>query len=224
MQNRFIKNITPCVKILITFLIICTLAVAKSLFLIAFITILSLIILIMAGGSVNKYVDFIKKIFIWLLFIVIMYIIIYKSITGLVVFMYKIVLSVTLIDGIISRLDFDELHSGIYGMLTPLRKFNINVESKSFNIALNIVFLKEFLNSSDKISESQLMRNKRSYGIKYFFFPRLLNSIYYVKNLEDVLQLKFYSLKREKINFKSVISLLLFIFLFVVAIFKEVIL
>lgn len=224
MQSRFIKDITVYVKMLILLLLICTLFIAKSIFLLAFITILSLIILILLGGSVNEYVDFIKKIFIWLLFIVITYIIIYKGINGLLIFMYKFVLSVVLIHGLISNLNFDELHSGFYGILKPLNRFNIDVESKSFNIALSIVFLKALLYSSDSVGKLQCMRNKRNYGIKYFLFPRLLWATNYSENLKNNLKLKFYSLKCEKLNFRSVLLLILFIALFISAIFKEVIL
>jgi len=224
MQSRFIKNITPSVKLLILIFLICTLIIAKSIFLFIFISILSLIILILLGISVNKCIDFIKKIFLWLLFIVVMYIIIYKNINGLLQFIYKIVLISILVNSLILNLQFDELHSGIYRILSPFKIFGVNINKKSFNIAINITFLNVFLYSSDKIEKIQTHNNKKSYRIKYFIFPRLLTSINYIKNLESSLKLKFYTIRCFKTNLKSVLLLILFIFLFFLAIYKEVIL
>lgn len=224
MHSRFIRNITPSVKMLIIILLICTLLIAKSIFLMGFITVLSLIILILFGSSVNKYVDFIKKIFIWLLFIVIMYIIIYKSIVGLGLFMYKTTLIAILLEGLISNFNFDELHSGINEILKPFKIFKLDAEKISYNVALNVVFLNELLHSSNRIERVQIASGRRNYRIKYFLFPRLLNSTEYVKNLENSLKLKFYTLKGFKINFKSVLLLIMFIFLFIITIYKEVIL
>lgn len=226
MQSKFIKNIIVWVRILILFLLVLTLFIAKSLFLFLTISTFGVIILILFGYNVKKCISILKKIFIWLLFVIIIYIIIYRNITifGLFRLIYKLVFSIILMDCVILNLNFDELHSGIYSILSPLKIFNIDLEKKSFEIAMNIVFFREFLNSSDRIEKKQSIKNKRSYRIKYFFFPRLLTSINYVDNLEEILKLKFYNLRIQKINFKSLILLTLFICLFVIAVFKEVIL
>lgn len=224
MQNKFVKNIKSSVKILIILLIIFTLIIAKSIFLLSFITVLSLIILILLGNSVNKYVEFIKKIFIWLLFIVIMYIIIFRNVNGLSIFMYKLILSIILIDNLLWSLNFGELHSGIYAIIYPLKRFNINREQLSYRISLNLIFVCRFIRSGNRIEKMQLLRNKRNCGMKYFIIPKLLDSINYVDELDESLKLKFYRLRIKKVNIKSVFLLMLFIVLFILALFKEVIL
>ena len=116
------------------------------------------------------------------------------------------------------------MHSGIYRILSPFKIFGVNIDKKSYNFAIDIIFLNEFLYSSDKIEKIQTHNNKKSYRIKYFIFPRLLISINYIKNLESSLKLKFYTIKSFKTNFKSILLLILFISLFLMAIYKEVIL
>lgn len=224
MQNSFINKITVSSRILILVLLICTLFIAKSIFLIISISILTLIISILTNKSVKLYFNSIKKSISWLLFIFIVYIIIYSSVSNAFIFIYKLILSIVLIKGFLFTVNFNTLNSGIYKILKGFKKLKLDIESISYNITIYIYFLKYLFDSSDRIKKLQNINGKRKYGIKYFLMPRLLNSINEVNNLENSLKLKYYNINEEKINVRSILLLVVFIILFITALFKEVIL
>ena len=97
MLNRVFKDVTPSIKIISLLMLIFIILVAKSIYLIIFISILTLIILINLGYGVKPYVQFIKNILCCLLFWTLIYIIIYRNIIGVILFSYKLILITLLI-------------------------------------------------------------------------------------------------------------------------------
>jgi len=224
MRNNIIKTITPSVRILILILLILTLFLSNSKLLTLFVTVLTFLILILSNRTLNLYIQSIKKSTIWLIFSFAVYIIIYGSIIGSIVFLYKLILTIILIKCFILSTSFNELNSGIYKLLSPLKKFNLNIKHLSFNTSLYTHYIMYLRDSSNIIEKSQVLNNKKSYSVKYLLLPKIMLSIDSIKNLENHLKLNFYNIKEEKLNTESILLLVVFIILFLIVIFKEVIL
>lgn len=220
MQNN---KITSFAKLMILLFLILTLMIAKSANLIIFFTIFTLIVLILVNYSVKKYKELLKNIIIWLLFIGIIYIIIYGVGLNLLIVLYKTILILILIDVFFSITTFDQLNSALYTILSPIKILNKDVESMSFNLTLDIIFVKELLTFDNKIFEIQTLKNKYKLNIKNYLIPRLMYIVSYVKQIKENLILNFYVIKKERMNVKSILILNLFFMLFLLAFFKEVI-
>ena len=186
-------------------------------------TIFTLIVLILVNYSVKKYKELLKNIIIWLLFIGIIYIIIYGVGLNLLIVLYKTILILILIDVFFSIITFDQLNSALYTILSPIKILNKDVESMSFNLTLDIIFVKELLTFDNKIFEIQTLKNKYKLNIKNYLIPRLMYIVSYVKQIKENLILNFYVIKKERMNVKSILILNLFFMLFLLAFFKEVI-
>lgn len=224
MSSNFINQFIGSVKIIILFLLILVISISKSIFLIMFMTVLILILIVLTKISVKECIKSIKIILPLLIFILIIYIIIYRDIIDLLIVLYKTILIVLLISLFMLTINFDNLHSAIYTIISPFCKPKYKRKKISFYITIYIFFIYYFLNSGSVICNLQKIRGKRKYGIKYLLLPRLFYTIDYIHNFERDLMTQFYELKVEKINFRSILILALFIVFASVAIFKEVIL
>ena len=221
MQNKFLNSINNSIKLIILFLIILSIFLANSLFLILFLLTLEFIILMLINKSVNIYVDFIKKIKILLLFI---FIIIYSDLLKAFIYTYKMTSCLILIKSMLMLIDFKSLNNGFYTILFPLKMFGLNILNISYNMTLAVYFLEFMINSSIEIKNIQLLKNKRTNNLKNFFLPRILFVSNKINQLESNLKLNFFEISIDRFNFKSIILLLLFIILFLTIVVKEVIL
>ncbi len=218
------SKITSFTKFMILLFLVLTLMIAKSLYLIILFTIFISIILILVNYNVNKYKNMLKNVIIWLLFVGIIYIIVYGLSLNLLLVLYKTILIFILLDIFSSITTFDQLNSALYVILSPLKLFNKDVYNISFKLTLDILFIKKIISFDNKILEFQTLKNKYKYNVKNYLIPKLMYITKYVKQTEENLILNFYVIKKEKMNIKSILVLNLSFMLFLVAIFKEVIL
>ena len=224
MQQKLINNISVSARILILFLLIGTLLVANSLFLIMFITVLTAIVVILVDKNVKLYVVALKKSLFWLLFLFIIYIMIFRDILGLIVFAYKMLLIIILVVSFMLSVSFDMLADGIYTIISPVLKFVGSLDKKAYSIARYIYFYSILLQNGNKIKKSQQIKNSMRINVKYYLLPRMIVAADKITELENSLKLNFYKVKKEKINFVSFLLVFCFVVLFIVAVFKEVIL
>lgn len=223
-QNKFIKSISPTVRLIILILLILCLIIAKSIYLILLINTIALLICLLTSEKVNTYVKFIKKAALILSIFLIIYIIIFKEYNGFqIVFMvYKMIVIMLMIKTFDINTDFSEMHEAIYGLCFPFKK--LDIERFSFDITLSLNFIKFWFDSSEQIRKIQTMNGRRSFSLKNFVVPRLIWTIKSLNKLQLLLNLNFYDLKYRRWNLKSKFMLLLFLLFFIVCIFKEVIL
>ena len=223
-KNKFIDTISPSVRLIILFLLVFSLIIAKSLYLFLSITIIVLVLYIITNESANEYIKFFKKIYPLLLILLTTYIIIFSEYNLLKIMLVsgKIIISSFMIKVFEVNISFDELHEAIYGMLYMFKKFNI--EKFSLDIAFSLCLIKFWFDSKDQIKEVQILNGKRINGITKFIMPRLLFSIDELNKLQLRLKLNFYKLKYKKVNRRSKLALLVAVAFFIVCIFKEVIL
>lgn len=226
MQNNFIIKISPNVRMIIFTLLILSLLLAESIYLILFITTLTLILLILTDKKVNLCVKILKKIINLLLIFLIIYIIILKeydiSIVGIL--LYKLVIIIFLFEIFIFNTDFNGLHNSLYVFFKPLRLFKVDIENFSFNVTLALYFFCFLSESQLKIKNAQIFRGKRSLNIRNFIFPCILYSINKLNELQDNLKIKFYKLNNKKTDLKSMIMLVASLVLFIICLYKEVVL
>lgn len=223
MQNKFIGNISTSVKILIQLMLIVILLIAKSIYLILFITVLVLILLILSNINVKVYIKSLKNSFIWLLFFVLVYIIVFRNIFVALILTYKLILVILILKSFLVTTNFNKLSDGIYTLIYPLKRTKLNIENLSYKISISLFYIIYYLDSKSKIrSLKKICVNKGLY-YKNYLVSRVFIAVDDINNLEFQLKLKFYSPKKEKLNFKSYLLLFLFSLLFITAIFKEVV-
>jgi len=225
-QNNFITKISPSVRIMLLVLLISILLMAKSIYLILFITTLTVILFIITGKKVNKYVNAFKKIVSLLLFLLFVYIIIFRQyqIISIIIFTYKLLLMSILIEIFILNTDFRSLHEGLYGILLPLKIVKLNVENVSLYLTLILYFIKLLIDAKDEIKKRQIMRGKKTLNVISFIISSFIYSKSKLNILQDNLKIKFYKLNYKKVNLRSKIIFFLFLLIFIISIFKEVIL
>lgn len=224
MQKNLINDITTSSKIIALMFTIITLLIAKSIFLIVFITILTIIIMTLVDKSVKFYVLAVQKAVFWLLFFLIAYIIVFGDIVGSIYLLYKLILCTMLLTCFILNVNFSQLIDGIYTLMLPVGKFVPDISKKAYNIA-KFLYLYIFLKYDDnKIIKSQQIKNKIRVNIKCYFIPRMFYAFDKVTKLENELVLNFYSVKKEKNSILSLTFVVMSLFLCVFAVFKEVIL
>lgn len=224
MSNKYLDKITNSSKIIILFVITLIIIFAKSIFLFLFILTLTIIIAFLSLKSVKEFVNILKKVFLLLLFFILMYIMIYRNALDTLIFGYKM-LNVFIIIGIfISIMDLKSLHEGLYTLLKPLKKLNFDIYKISYSIASYVFFLVSFLKSRQYIIKFQLDNGIKKFNLKNYILPRLLLTTQNIKLLENQLKSTFYKVEYEKNNITSYLTVFSFLILFVLVVFKEVIL
>ena len=85
-------------------------------------------------------------------------------------------------------------------------------------------FMKFIIESKEKIKLLPNIKTKKTLNISKYWLLRLVYSINELELLRNSLIIKFYKLNHKKSNLLSKIALVLFLLIFVVCIYKEVIL
>lgn len=224
MQNNIFNKINISSRIICLLLLIFIILLANSLYLLIFLLLLTILILVLTDESVNVYIDFIKNVKFALLFILIGYIIIFGNIIIGLLFTCKVVLILILIKQFMLTTSMCSLINGIKTLLKPIKKI-INIDNISYNIGLFIIFIEAYFECKEMIFNKYKQRKyKYIFSLKYNIIPRIYYTINKINEKEESLKLKFYSSKEELINNQSKIVVVVFSLLFIVVVFKEVIL
>lgn len=226
MLNKFINGISPSVRLISLILLIICLILANSIYLIIFITILTVILMLIKDEKVNIYVNTLKKSVIFLLIMLVGYIIIFEeyNIFHIILLLYKFIVILFLIKLFALDILFSEMHEGIYGILIPIKRLNINVENFSLDCVMSIYFIKFLITARKNIDISQTLNGKKKFNLKNKIFPMVIFSINELQNLQNKLKIQFYQLNYKKVNIRSRFVLILMVIFFIVCIFKEVML
>lgn len=220
MQNS-LSDINVSTRIIIGILLVLSLFFADSIYLITFLAILFLIFCILCGKSVKHYVYLLKKLKFLLLFIFLIYIIVFRDIISSILFFYKLLLVVCIIKQFSFGVNFQSLNNGIITLLKPLQRFDFNLSNLSYGITIRIYFIWYYINLSN------ININNDKFGklsLKYYILPKMFLCISKINELDSGLRLKLYRPKYESNNIKSNLFLFVFILLFFMIVFKEVIL
>ena len=223
MQNKVFNNVNVSTRIIITLLLSLSILIANSVYLMIFLSILCLFMIILTDKSVKQYIYFIKKLKFWLLFIFIAYIIISRNIIDSLLFLYKLTLVICLLRQLSLTVNFESLNDGVNTLLKKILKKNS--EQISYNTTLILYFIGFYINTSDKINSLHKSNKLGSkYSFKKYILPRFFMATTEINELENSLKLKCYKPKIETKNMGSILLLVVFLVLFTVVIFKEVIL
>jgi len=225
MQNNIFSNINISTRIIVLLLLIFSIFIAKSIYLLIFLTLLCVILMMLTKKSVKFYIDSIKNVKFWLLFIFIAYIIICRNVLVSLGFIYKVILSVLIVKQFCISVNFCTLTNGF---MTLLNFIGVRLKSDkiSYNIVNFIYFINTYIKSKKEIfskydSEKKL---KYQFSFKHNIFPRMFLTMSKMERFESNLKLKFYKPKLEEKNLQSKIVLLTFLVLFITVVLKEVIL
>lgn len=218
MQDSYFQKIHPTIRIINLIILIIMIFFAKSFYLNVIICIAVLFLLILTGRHVKEYIKVIKKILPLLLFFSIVYIIILGNISKCIFIIYKILIIVLLFKNFILNINFERMHTGINGLMCNLK----NSEKISYDLTLGFYFLIILFNSSDYVLNCQKLKNKVRYNLKSYFLPKIIYTSNQINKLKFTHTIRYYKLKKEKINKQSIIFLLFMICLFVITLIKEV--
>lgn len=225
MQNSIFNKINVSTRILILIILVLSLLIANSIYFILFFSTLVLVLLILTNKSVKFYLDSIKNFKLWLLFSFIAYIIIVGNVLYSVRFIYKVILIILLLTQFSLTITFQSLTNGIKTLLRLFIK-EAYLDKISYNVVSFIYFINFYINSKKDIlrhyNEDKLIRY--SFSFKRNVLPRLFLAASKTKKIESSLKIKFYEPKFENKSTKSNIVLFVFLLLFIIVIFKEVIL
>lgn len=224
MLNKCINKIPISIKIIILIILCITILVAKSIFLMCFLSVFTLILVLVREESVKNYINVLKSCFISLIFFSLMYIMFLGNLYYLPLILYKLILIIILIKNFTLYITFDNLSSGIYKLLFPLQKFNLDLKRLSYNSTIDIFYLIYFFKSKYEIKNIQMNKTRKKAGLKYTLLSRMYYTVNEMHNLQRNLKLKFYEVKNEKMSLEGYASLFIFILLLIVVLIKEVIL
>lgn len=225
MQANIIKKISPIVRIIVSIILILCLLMAKSLYLILFITTFIIILLVVTDKKVKLYVNIAKKIIIILLFILFIYIIIMGKyqLLEILLLVHKTILVTLILAILLANTTFKELHEALYMFLSIFKKNN-QISQFTLDLTLTFYFIKTLIFSSEEIKDRQVVNGKNKKSIKHFIIPIFIYSVNKLNEFQEKLKISFYEINYSKVNLKSKIVLTLFLLIFIVCIFKEVIL
>ena len=225
MQNNIFSKVNVFTRLLVLLLLILSIFIAKSVYLLIFLTLLCVLLILLTKKSVKFYIDSIKNVKFWLLFIFIAYIIICRNILVSFVFTYKVVLVILIVKQFYMTVNFYTLTDGIMTL------FNfIGIKLKSDKISYNIVSFIYFINIYIKTKKEIFNKYdddkkiKYQFSFKYNVYPRIFLTMSKMERFESSLKIKFYKPSLEEKNIESKIVLLTFLVLFITVVLKEVIL
>lgn len=225
MLSNFYNKINVSTKIWVLIILIISILISKSIYLLIALSILLLILILFKNKSVKFYINSIKSRKIMLLFIFIMYIIFFRNILYSLVFIYKIILVIIYIKHFSINVEVEKLINGIMTIFRPIKIIN-NQDKISYKIVMFFSFF-DFYNNAKKeifLNYNKEEKLKYTFSLKYNIFPRVFLATNKIDLLESSLKLKFYKPKYETKNTESNMTLLIFVLIFIVIIFKEVIL
>lgn len=223
MQNNIVNQINSSTRILI--LLICCLItiIAKSIFLLIFISLFLIILMVLTEKSVKFYLNFVNEFNLLLLFIFIAYIILFGGIYNSFIAVYKAVLVIFFIRQFILTMNFQKFSNGMMTIINPIE--NSKLEKIVYDVLIFIYFILYFINSRKQILRKYSKNNMSfSLSLKYNLLPRIFLSMTKTKQLESSLKIKHFKASIEKKNKLSTITLYIFITIFMLVILKEVIL
>ena len=223
-KSKIIKSVLPSVRLVFLIVFLLSLTIAKSIYLLLFITTFFLIIAILSEKEVKVYVKFLKDIFLILIIIIAVCIIVFKEYNAINIFyvVYKALLACLLIKTFEINTDFEELHESIYSLMIPLNR--INIYQISLDIALFIYFIKYVLQSASEIKNIQTISGKITLNLRNYVIPKFIFASNELEMLKTNLELTFYKVKYRNYNYKSKILLIGLIVFFIICVFKEVVL
>lgn len=210
-------------RIIILILLILGISIANSKYLLISFTIYFLFLALLTNKSVKFYIDLIKNVKLWLLFIFIIYIIMVRNVLLSAVIIYKIILILLYIKQFSLSVDTQTFLSGIYTLMERLKfKNSLNI---SYNIVIFINFINYYINSKKQIFSNYNKKKKiiNTFSLKYNILPRMFLSTSKINKLESDLKLKYIKPRLIKNDTKSNIILFIFILLFIIVVIKEVI-
>ena len=179
MQNNIFNKINVSSRLLILLLLIFSLMLTSSLYFILMFTTFILILLMLNKKSVKYYLQLVKNLKFFLLFIFITYIIIVGNIFNTLLVFYKIVLVVLLIDLFVSTIKFQTLTNGVKTLLKPLEN-KLRIDNIALNISLFIYFLVYYITSKEEILSKY---SNQKFNLKNNILSRLFFTNYKLKKL-----------------------------------------
>lgn len=224
MQSNAFDKVNVSTRMLILLMIVLGILIAKSIYLIILLTLLFVFVFLLTNKSVKFYIDLIKNVKLWLLFVFIAYIIIFRNVVHSFIFTYKILLVLLYVIQFNLTTTFSDKTNAIKTLIKPMNKV-FDTDQISYNIVVFIYFFFTYINSKQEIFKKYNKEEKiiYSFSLKHNILPRFLFTVSKISELESSLKLKFYRPRFEK-KLKSSNTILVFVLLFfLMIVFKEVI-
>lgn len=198
MYDIIFKNTTSSYKLLIAISFSIFVILSKNIFELLVATAIVFILMRILKKSVKYCVEIIKRIFLWLIFISVLYIILYNDHVGLLVLNIKIVYIIICVSLIVSELDFDQLNKGINFIFKPLSKLTYKLYDFTYNLS---IVLYTFSNYIDYMSKEHNNSYKEITSYCQKEKTACVSYINYIQQLLGIIKTKNYSINNvDKMN------------------------
>lgn len=199
MHNKLYDDMTIFTKFFTTIFIIVMFIITKSIYINLFTTLLVIYLIVINDYKLNKYFKILKNYF----FINVLIFIVLGIILGFsLLYIYKFIVILLLVDIFVLQLDFVKTNTLIYRI--------IRSEYVSYKITLFLYYINTIFMSKDEI-------DNRKYG--------LLDCFEYAKykrnKLDNNLKTNFYVIRKEKTNFLSIALFIFFLALLIIVIIRK---
>ena len=154
MQNSFINKINVSTRIIMMILIGLSVLVAKSIYLITFLSILCIIFIMLTKKSVKYYIHLLKNIKFLLLFLYIAYIIFFRNIIGSFLFIYKVLLIIFFVVQLSQSINLESLINGVNTITKVLTKKE--QKNCAYNVGVTLYLIKYYIESSNYLSKKHI--------------------------------------------------------------------
>ena len=199
--DSFIHELNPFLKIFITFTFIISAFIAKSLISNLFLVSFLLIIMIASNVPAIEYLKSIWSVKYFIILILIMDLIFFRSFSHLLVTLLPMILIVLMTSVLIFTTKVRNLMMTFEIILTPLKIFGINPRKVAFSIMLAIRFIPILLGEAKNIIKAMHNRNIKNKetlkdkirNLTNVLTPLMNKSINHADRLADVMTVRNYS-------------------------------
>ena len=210
MHNKLYDNMTILSKFLITILVVAMFIITKNIYIILFTSLLSIYLMILNSYRIKRYFKLLRN----YLLIILIGLLILILISGFnLLYIFKYIIIVLIINSFVLELNFDKTNTLIYRI--------IRSKYISYKITLFLYYINSIFASREDIIKFQKNRGKKKYGLRYRLFARIEYAKYKKNKLDNNYKTSFYCIKREKSNLFSVIMFLFFVFLLIMVIIRK---
>ena len=204
--NSLIHGINPFIKLILTIAFIINTFIAKSLMANLFLVAFLLIILVASNVPAREYFKSIWFARYFLIFLIIMDLIFFRSFTHLISTLVPMILIILMTSVLIFTTKVRDLMMTIEIILTPLKIFGINPRKVAFSIMLAIRFIPILLDESKNIIKAMRNRNTKEKetlsdkinNTKNVLTPLVNKSVDHADRLADVMTVRNYSFDKKE--------------------------
>lgn len=218
-KNNIINKISPAVRLTCLLLLAASIIIARSIYLILFLTSFILELIIYLNYISRENFIKVKNTYLltFTLLIMCLLLLVKVDVYTFIIWSYKFILLTGVALIFVGNFDFKDMQSAIYGIIKRIG--TAHAEKTSYNIAMAVKFIEYYFESKRIVKSLYYFNGKHGFKISLY----IMHSANKLLQFENQLKADYYRLKYQKTDLRSLIILILFLICFIICIIKEVI-